>query len=132
MHRKVILLGVGVLMMSMFAANAEAGWSGNNFHSPSGNIRCFFFSNTIHCGSLASDTWIDLPKHAAWRKSLASFSPEPSHTLYYGQRWTTRDSALSCKSLFTGMSCSNVLGYRFVISRSHWSGWYRSHLMASG
>lgn len=131
--RRLGLLGLlGLTLLAPTSAQGGVDWHGASFHSPTGNLRCVGTGGRVHCGSLASGTWLSLGFHGGARYSTPKFGYGYSHLLAYGRTWQWDDAlSITCKSLFTGMSCSNLDGYRFVISRFHFSYWQYGNLIYS-
>jgi hypothetical protein len=138
------------------AATVVAGliWSGAAaalvplpaFHSPSGNIRCFFVRGTLRCSiahadyaaalqarCIAPPTGLDWHGFELGARTKATvtcsggilYSPDterPAYkTLAYGRTW--HHGAFTCRSRTTGVTCRTASGHGLFLSRQAWRAW---------
>ena len=85
--KKLILTMTLLGALALPTAASAGNWRGDSFHSPTGNLRCIYVSEAVHCGSIASGLWIALGQHGTWRSSGPTYSAQYSHILRYGETW---------------------------------------------
>ncbi len=137
---------VAVVAGLMWSSAAAALVSLPAFHSPSGNIRCFFVRGTLRCSIAHADYAAALqarciapPTELDWHgfelgtraKGMVTCSggilydsdtERPSYVnLPYGRSW--HHGAFTCRSRRTGVTCTNALGHGLFLSRQAWRAW---------
>jgi hypothetical protein len=148
------VLRVAGLLLVAVALIAPAGASAKKtplpgFHSPSGNIKCFYVPGrpailrcqigeaayakrlTSYCGSppigvdWAGFELTPTRKGAVTCSGGVLYSPERQVPVFvnqpYGTTW--KHGAFSCASERTGVTCRNRTGHGVFISRASWRAW---------
>jgi len=146
-NRSLLVVVIGLCVTSAGPATAATRLPG--FRSPSGNISCFFVPGTpatMVCQIARADyakrlearcaappielDWagFTLPAGTKGRVSCSGgilYDPStqrPSYvTLPYGKLWTHK--MFDCRSLVTGVNCSNHHGHGLFLSRQTWRTW---------
>jgi hypothetical protein len=146
MRLAVLVLALGALAASSAAA-AKTPLPG--FHSPSGNIRCYYGSGppavlrcqigqaafakrlVTYCASppIGVD-WAGFELTATRKGAVTCsggvlYSPETQVPVYVGQPYGTtwRRGVFSCDSRRTGVTCRSRTGHGLFISRASWRAW---------
>ena len=94
------------------AAPQRAAWSSSWFRSPSGNIRCrwFTYDRVLACKTLNNGRVGVVPLYgSAYYGYFTDYSFPSGPILGYGQYWTSRigtTAQFRCDSRPTGMTCS--------------------------
>jgi hypothetical protein len=143
------LLAVALLVVGLAAAPAAAKTKLPGFHSPSGNIRCYWEPgppSILRCQIAQADYAKALTAHCAappigvdWggfelsatRKGFVTCtggvlydpgSEQPSFAnLAYGKTW--RHGVFACASRTSGVTCRSRAGHGLFISRESWRAW---------
>jgi hypothetical protein len=141
------LLLVAVALIAPTGAVAKTILPG--FHSPSGNIKCFYGPGrpavlrcqigqasyagrlTAYCGSppigvdWAGFELTPTRKGAVTCSGGVLYSPERQRPVFvnqpYGTTW--KHGAFTCASERTGITCRNRTGHGLFISRASWRAW---------
>jgi hypothetical protein len=151
MLARVHLGTVVLLLVTLVAAGAANAKKTPlpGFHSPSGNIKCFYVPGqtsvlrckigraayskrlTAYCGSppigvdWAGFELTPVRKGAVTCSGGVLYSPERQVPVFvnqpYGTTW--RHGAFSCDSGRTGVTCRNRTGHGLFISRASWRAW---------
>ena len=98
-------------------SSSSQAWSSNWFQSPSGNIRCRYFGDSIACTTLSNGrvAVATLSGSAYWGYYNYSFPGGP--VLYYGQYYNV-PGRFRCLSRSDGMYCLSLYsGHGFGIAR---------------
>jgi Family of unknown function (DUF6636) len=141
------LLALSLVALAPPAAAAKTPLPG--FHSPTGNIRCFYVPGrpavlrcqirraayakrlTAHCASppIGVD-WGGFELTANRRGAVTCtggvlYDPSRQVPVFVNQRYGTtwRRGAFSCASKRTGVTCRNRTGHGLFISRASWRVW---------
>jgi hypothetical protein len=150
----VITRSLRTALVILVAALAVAGGASAKtrlpgFHSPSGNIRCFYVpgrTSVLRCQIGRADYAKRLTTYCAsppigvdWagfeltpgRKGGVTcsggvlYSPDRQVPVFVGQPYGTtwRHGAYSCASERSGVTCRNRTGHGLFISRTSWRAW---------
>lgn len=106
--------------------------SGPSFRMPSGNIACIYGASSLRCDILSGLrpdprgrceldwTGLTLGVRGTARPTCAGDTvyDRRSPVLAYGHTW--RRAGLVCRSLRTGLRCTNRTGRGFVLAREAW------------
>jgi len=145
----VRVLAVGIVAAALAAAPAAAKTKLPGFHSPSGNIRCYWEPgppSILRCQIAQADYAKALIAHCAappigvdWggfelgarRKASVTctggvlYDPDTQQprfaNLAYGSTW--RQGVFTCASRTTGVTCRSRAGHGLFISRESWRAW---------
>lgn len=105
-------------------ATAGVSWSSDYFRSPTGNIRCrwFTYDRVMACKTLHNGRVGVVPLYgSAYSGYFGGYSFPSGPTLYYGQYWSSNVGGtphFRCDSRSSGMTCfSRQTGRGFTISR---------------
>ena len=143
--KQALVILTTALALGLSATAAAAVLPG--FHSPSGNIKCYFnphgltsrgFSPVVRCGLDQADYSMQLQhrcKAGDWHGFTLTPKGRPllycpggasgdhvsSPTLAYGRSW--QRSSFTCTSRITGVTCRNRNGHGLFLSRQSYRTW---------
>ena len=115
---------IWVVPGSGIAAPQGAAWSSSYFRSPTGNIRCrwFTYDRVMACKTLNNGRVGVVPLYgSAYYGYFTDYGFPSGPTLYYGQYWTSQIGStpqFRCDSRSSGMTCQSLQSGRgFTIAR---------------
>ena len=117
---------VALTALAVTTGTAKA-WTGNDFRSPSGNIRCHYnmYTGAVACGTMNDGFTVALSvyggkPHQINDYTVYRFGGGP--VLPYNTFWTAR--WVRCDSSFSGITCrATQTGHGFFLNRTSWNSW---------
>lgn len=140
-----VICAFGVIALVALAASATAGFSSSkdayiDFRMPSNNVFCAYISSTsprytyLRCdimshlkpmpsssGCVEGSRGVSVDMNVTGRATYPCSSDTVYNTharkLAYGTTW--RHGGFTCKSQMSGLTCTNMSGHGFFLSRAH-------------
>ncbi len=119
MKLRPLLLAALTIAAALIPATGAMAFRGNNFQSPTGNIRCEYQGSQLFCSTSNDSFGVVLPDSGP--PVTARGTAAGGATLAYGSVWSL--GAFSCQSLTNGLSCENSSGNGFFLSRESYNSW---------
>jgi hypothetical protein len=91
-------------------------YSGSSFQSPTGNLRCEIFGDSLFCSSSNDGFGVTLPSYGSPQSGSGSASGGSS--VPYGSTWV--NGSFRCDSAFDGITCQNASGNGFFLNRDRY------------
>jgi hypothetical protein len=91
-------------------------YSGSSFQSPTGNLRCEIFGDSLFCSSSNDGFGVTLPSYGS--PATGSGIASGGVSVPYGSTWVS--GSFRCDSAFDGITCQNSSGNGFFLNRDQY------------